>query len=24
MFNNVVDTLRAQHAPIASKRRSDK
>jgi site-specific recombinase XerD len=24
MFNNVVDTLRAQHAPVASKRRSDK
>jgi site-specific recombinase XerD len=24
MFNNVVDTLRAQHAPIASKRRSGK
>lgn len=24
MFNGVVDTLRAQHAPIASKRRSDK
>lgn len=24
MFNDVVDTLRAQHAPIASKRRSDK
>lgn len=24
MFNDVVDTLRAQHAPIASKRRPDK